>query len=98
MTSFEKVLIGFVAGTAAGAVTALLLAPQDGAKTREDIKKLASEGAEKLSTVAKEKSAELAALAKEKGAQLNKIAQEAMAALEGKEAVTEEPAEEPAEA
>ena len=38
---------GLIFGVAAGAVAALLLAPQSGEKTREDLKKLAQEFGEK---------------------------------------------------
>jgi len=41
-------LAAFLAGAAAGAVTALLLAPSSGAETREAIKGYVKEGAEKV--------------------------------------------------
>ena len=37
MSTGGKVLFGFVAGAMAGAVAALLLAPQSGEETREDL-------------------------------------------------------------
>jgi gas vesicle protein len=42
-------LAAFLAGAAAGAVTALLLAPKSGAETREAIKGYVKEGADKVS-------------------------------------------------
>ncbi len=41
-------LAAFLAGAAAGAVTALLLAPSSGAETRETLKGYVKEGAEKV--------------------------------------------------
>ena len=43
----ESFVKGLIFGAAAGAVAALLLAPQSGEKTREDLKKLAKDFGEK---------------------------------------------------
>ena len=42
------ILAAFLAGAAAGAVTALLLAPKSGAETREALKGYVKEGADKV--------------------------------------------------
>lgn len=59
MTTLEKVLISFIGGAAVGAAAALLLAPQSGEKTREDLKKFMDENADKLAEMAKTKGSEI---------------------------------------
>lgn len=43
------VALAFVGGAAAGAITAILLAPKSGKETRTELRELASHGAEQMS-------------------------------------------------
>jgi gas vesicle protein len=57
--NFGHLLLGMIAGGAAGAATALLMAPRSGAETREDLRRLAEtsrERATKLPTAVVEAS------------------------------------------
>lgn len=54
MKDVSKVLVALVVGAAAGAIAGLLLAPEDGAKTREKLSKKARKMEKKMKEKAKQ--------------------------------------------
>jgi gas vesicle protein len=46
--TFGQLLLGMIAGGAAGAATALLMAPRSGAQTRDDLRRLAETSRERV--------------------------------------------------